>query len=776
MLQRNIEHQHAPWESHLPLRMDANVRRNAEAEALSSIFRAMKRNLRLIVATTIAGTLIAVAVVTTITPKYQATAELLVDPRQTQLLKDRELFGAHGTGTESSVIESEAELLQSAGLMRQVAEKLNLAQDDEFGQQGLVGRLKAFVLSPLRKLLGREDGGDSLTGVVAALAAAVEAKRRNLTYVIELSVWSRDAAKSAHLANKIAESYIAQQIATKRETAQQITKQLNQRVDELRERVNASENAYEKYKAETGLFDPGGENLSDRQIEKLNEQLVQARAEAAQARAKYEQLRQITPDRLQTAAATSDVLQSGVVSNLRGQYADVAKNAAELTTRYGPQHPQVQIARAQLRDLSAQITGEIGRIVASAQSEYEIAKSRQSSLETSLNELKEHGAEFNHAAIRLHELEREAQANRELFQAVLGRAKETSAQLDMQLPNARVVSAASVPAKPAYPNRTLLIGLAFFGSLGLGIAAALARTALAPGIRDTEDVKSLFGLYPLASIPRVGAQTKPPITVGRLGLGEMRLLGHKPDAEPINAGSTPETPESKAPLGLSAMDQPDSLFAENMRALCLSLKHAARDANMRVILVTSALPGEGKSTVALNLARTTAAAGDRVLLIDGDLRRPSIAAAFGSGEAPGLADVLIGRCNVRSAVRRDPRSGLYVIAGRSSVSGNEALSLLSSNAMGQLIAMTRNAFDHVVIDASPLLPIADTRRFIEYADGVLMVVAFEETPREAITSALRSAPNLEDRLLGVVINKSDDELGRYYDKRAYAVNVQEAFS
>lgn len=767
MLQRNIEHQ-----TRLPVRQDWNPRRDAEAEVLSSIFRSVKRNFRLIVAATAIGTMLGGAVVLTITPKYRATVELLVDPRQTQLLKDRELFGARGTGTENSVIESEAELLHSAGLMQQVVEKHNLVQDDEFGRQGLIGRLKAFVLSPIQKLLGREDGGDSLTGVVTALAAAVEAKRRNLTYVIELSVWSKDAGKAASLANKIAESYIAQQIAAKRETAEQITKQLNRRVDELRERVTASENAYEKYKAETGLFDPGGENLSDRQIEKLNEHLVQARAEAAQASAKYEQLKQITPDKLQTAAASPDVLQSGVVSNLRGQYADVAKNAAELTTRYGPQHPQVQIVRAQLHNLSGQITEEIGRIVASAKSEFEIAKSRQASLEESLNELKERGAKFNQAEIRLHELEREAQANRELFQAVLSRAKETSAQLDMQLPNSRIISAASVPTKPAYPSRVLMIGLAFFGSLGIGIAAALARTALAKGIRDTEDVRSLFGLYPLASIPRIeDERAKPTLSMGRFALGDMRQLGEMLGANVKNSDASREAPELAARLGPVTLDRPDSLFAENMRALCLSLKQAAREADMRVVLVTSALPGEGKSTVALNLARTAAAAGDRVLLIDGDLRRPALASALKIGEPVGLNDVLTGRSNVRSALRRDPRSGLFLIAGRSSLSGSEALSLLSSSAMAQLISMARNAFDHIVIDASPLLPIADTRRFIEYADGVIMVVAFEETPREAITAALRITPGLEDRLMGVVVNKSVDELDRYYGERTKTVDV-----
>jgi len=774
MLQRNIDRPRMVLGTRVPPRIETRAGHDTESEAISSLLRSVRRNIRVVVATTVIGTTIAAAVVFTITPQYKASVELLVDPRRTQLLKDREVV--NGPGTDNGVIESEAEMLQSPALMRLVAERLDLQHDDEFGSPGLIGRIKALILWPVRNLLGIGGGGNPLAGVAGALAAAVDAKRRNLTYVIELTVWSRDAAKSARLANTIADLYIAAQIAAKRDTAKQITQWLNQRVDELRERVTASENAYEKYKAESGLFDSGGENLSDRQIQQLSEQLVQARAQAAQAQAKYEQLKQITPDKLQVAAASPDVLQSGVVSNLRGQYADTAKYAAELTTRYGPQHPKVQIAQSQLENLSAQITEEISRIVGSAKSEYEMAKSRQESLEASLNDLKQRAGEFNQAAIRLHELEREAQANRDLFQAFLSRAKETSAQLDMQLPDSRVVSAATAPTKPHYPSRTPLIGIAFFGSLGLGIGMALARAALAKGVRDAEDIKTLFGLYPLASIPLVEPpRGRPAIMSGALALRDLRLLRKTPQVEPNDAGTSP-TPALVTRLADIVVDRPDSPFAENVRSLCLMLKRAAREADSRVVLVTSALAGEGKSTVALNLARATAASGDRVLLIDGDLRRPSLAQALGIAESWGLTDILTGRSNLRGSVRRDLRTGLYVIAGQAGVSGNKALTLLSSSGMARLISMAREAFDHVVIDASPVLPIADTRRLVDCVDGVIMVVALEETPREAIAAALRNTPGLEERLLGVVLNKSIDDLDRYYYERTATPDIRGACS
>jgi polysaccharide biosynthesis transport protein len=754
MLQRNIDR--PP-----PQMMNAGTGLNSE-EAMSSLLRSISRNVRLIVVTALIGTTIAVTAVFLIRPQYKATVELLVDPRRTQLLKDREIVD--GPGTENGVVESEAEMLTSPALLRRVAAKLDLVNDHEFNSVSLIGRIKALIPG------AGKGGSDALAGVVAGLTKAVDAQRRGLTYVIELTVWSRDAAKAARLANTMAELYIADQVAAKRERAQQITNWLNDRVDELRKRVTASENAYEKYKAESGLFDPGGENLSDRQVEHLNEQLVQARAKAAEAQAKYEQLKQITPEKLKVAAANQDVLQSGVVSNLRGQYADAGKNAAEMQTRYGPQHPRVQIARAQLKDLSAQITEEISRIVASAKNEYEMAKSREDSLETSLNDLKQRAGEFNQAGVHLHELEREAQANRDLFQTFLSRAKETSAQLDMQLADTRIVSASSVPTKPAYPSRAPLIGLAFFGSLGLGIGVALARAALSKEVRGAEDIASVFGVYPLASLPLVKPRRRMlAITNQGRTLADMNFLRKTPASRDYQTVSL-EHSGSGARFADIVLDQPDSPFAEGIRSLSLAVRRASSEGDARVALVTSALPGEGKSTVALNLARATAASGDRVLLIDADLRRPSLAAALGFGECRGLADILTGRSHPRESVCCDSRTGMYVIAGHAGLSGDHALALLSSGGMARLISMARDSFDHVVIDASPMLPIADTRRLVDYVDGVVMVVASEETPRQAISAALRDTPALEERLLGVVLNKAADDPHRHYYARSYTRN------
>lgn len=764
MLQRSIELRNA-----LPAASygDSRRPREAETDAIVDILRCLKRNARLIAAIALSGAAISIVAVLSITPQYQATTAVLVDPRQTKILQDAEVVGR--PGTDNGAIESEVELIQSDALVRKVAEKLNLANDDEFGSSGgIFSVIKSVVLLPIRLFSSGASSGDPLAPVIDKLQKATSAKRRGLTYVIELNAWSRDADKSAEIANTFVDLYLAEQIAAKSEATTRASRWLNERVDEMRGRVSASEKALETYKAEAGLFDGGaGENLSNRQVGQLNDQLIDARAKAASAQAKYEQLKQITPERLRTAAASPDVLQSSVVSNLRGQYADAARQQAEREARYGPQHPIVTTGRAQVVDLERQISAEINRIVTSAKTEFEMAKARQESMEASLDELKGKASQLNQAGVRLRELEREVQANRDLFQSFLARAKQTS-ELSLQVADSRVVSAARVPTNTSYPKKGLIIGLGLFGSLGLGMALALGRDAFGRGFRRSADLEREIGLQPLASIPRVTL---------RSSARSLMLPGRKLRQGETGGRSLPNNSGGDAfdqLLSDFALNEPDSAFSESIRTLYLSLKQQGLQRRMGVVLVTSALPGEGKSTVALNLARTAAQTGEDVLLIDGDLRRPSLAHAMHLGGENGLTDFLAGRSDLAAVVQHEARTNLYTIAGQSGVTGAQSISMLSSRRMTQLVDHARDVFDLVVIDASPLLPVADARILLERADAVIMVVASEKTSRDAVSAVFRENPELTEKVAGVVLNGVVDDFERYYSEPRR--NVAEAGS
>jgi polysaccharide biosynthesis transport protein len=736
----------------------------AEREALSAIVLSLRRNVRLIALITLIGSVSVAAVVTfLLTPQYKAVTTVLVDSRKTQVLKDGGVIG--GPGTESAAIESEAEAIKSPTTLRKVAEDLHLDQDPEFiGSRGVVGWAKWMLISPFTSFFGSQHdaaSADPLATATEALQKKVQASRLNLTYVIELSVWSKSSEKAANLANKIAEVYLAEQIEAKNATTRQATRWLNEEVDNMRTRLVASENAYEAYKADAGLFSPGGENLSDRQIGQLNEQLVMARAQAAEAEAKYEQLKQINADKLTSAAASPDVLQSAVLSNLRNQYADVARKRAELMTRYGARHPQVISVNAELNNLTHQIRDELERIVASARTEFEMAKSRQASLNASLEELKVSATAINQKTVKLRELEREVQANKGLFEALLARAKETSAQLTLQLPDARVLSVATVPLAPGYPRKSLMIGLGFFASLSAGLFAALLRGVFTEGFRRASDLQTAFGLHPLATIPLVeGKWTRPLRGVEALSQRSAypKLARLVPD---------PSAPDAQ-PLTDYVLKEPDSAFTESIHALHFALRQAAAERRMSVILITSALPGEGKSTVAANLGRAAAIYGERVLLIDADLRRPSLSADLGLPPSPGLVGLVRDGCEMHEVIQQDHASALHVMAGITRLSGTEALTLLASRELGEKLKTLRGLYDLILIDTSPLLPVTDPRLLVNLVDGIAFVVASEQTTRGAVRTALQETPGLEAKILGAVMNRVVDDFSRDYPEyRSY---------
>ena len=669
----------------------------AEREALSAIIGNLRRNLRLIGATTLIGAfLVTVLVTLVLTPQYMATSTLLVDSRKTQILKDQEVIGR--PGTESSAIESEAEMVASPSILRRVAADLHLDQDEEFSNApaGLFGWLKWLLVAPIKLVLGGSEGAattDPFDRVVEILQDRVHAKRRNLTYVIELSAWSRSGVRAADLANAVAEAYLKDQVGEKNEATRKATGWLTGELEQLRTRLKASEDAYEKYKAEAGLFDTNGQNLADRNISQLNEQLLMARAQEAEAEAKYGQLKEVNADKLRSAAASPDILQSAVLTNLRNQYADVARKRAELTTRYGPRHPQVISVQAELSNLTKQIQEELNRIVSSAHTELQMAKSRQASLAASLEELKAGASEYNLKAVKLRELEREAQANRTLFEAFLSRAKETAAQLNMQMPDLRILAAAVPPRLPGFPRKSLMIGLGVFGSLGLGIFLALIRGMMSESIRSASELQTAFGLRPLATIPLVEPQAHR--AVRRTDLAAPRAIPTK------LAQLVPDDGAAEARrLGELVVKEPNSPFSESIHSLRLALRQAANERQMSVILVTSALPGEGKSTIAANLARAAAMYGERVLLIDGDLRRPSVAAMFGLPPSPGLVSLVKGRCGLKDAIHRDQNPDLHLIAGVNRVTGSDALTLLASREFERLLGDLRANYDLILIDSS----------------------------------------------------------------------------
>lgn len=722
----------------------------------------VRRNLRLIFALTMIGTVLAYIVVTfAIAPQYRAVASILLETRKTQLLKDQEVLSS--PGTDKTAIESEAELMKSPPILYRVAKELALSQYSEF-QSGrpLPSRPKATI--------GGSDGAQpdpssdkneaEIRAAAAILGTKINAQRRKQTYVLELEVWSRAPERAAAIANKTAEAYLDFQIDMKNGATIQATHWLKDESERLRKRLIESEKAYEAYKAEAGLFSAGGENLTDQQIAQLNEQLVKARTEAGEAAAKYRQLQQIDGKNLKTAAASSDFLESPVLTGLRNRSAEAAGKRAQLLTRYGKRHPQVVTVEAELSTISQQIRKEVERMVSSAKTEYEMAQSREASLLANMETLKKTATQSNQKTVRLRELEREVQANRTLFDAFLTRAKETTAQLSIQMPDARIIALADPPTGAAYPKKAMIVGLGTFGGLTLGIALALIPALLSAGFKHIGELQSAIGLPALASIPLAQAKAQGPIAQA-----QSMIANSSPKLSWLMSNSNMSEQRRIANL---VVNQPHSPISESIHALRFALRQEAAERGSISIVITSALPGEGKSTITANLARACALSGDRVLLIDADLRKPTIAAKLGIKPTPGLKGVLMGECDLNEAIKRDRQTNLHVMAGGDHLNGAEALGLLASDNLRQLLNYLGRAYELILIDSSPLLAVTDPRCLINHADGVALVVASEMTSRTAIKTALMESALPRHKLLGVVMNRVVDDFLRNYSQYSSA--------
>ena len=708
------------------------------------------------IGTLVACVLIGVAAaLVLIPPRYSATAVVLVDPRQQRVTASESVLS--GIGSDAAAVESQVDLITSSALIKRVVERLGLADDPEFNSMSAVQRLAAGVLS----VFGVDPAGDRETQsnwILRRVQDRLDVRRRGLTYVIEVTFTSVVPAKAARIANAIAETYQDDQRAAKFDATIKASDWLKDRIVEMRTHVRDSENAVASYRAENNLIDTAeGIKLVQRQIETLNQQLILARASGAEARARLDRVQQITAQSGNTAGL-NEALQSPVIANLRSQYAEVARSEAELSAALGGQHPSLVRVRAQLADLRRQIDSEIGRILAGVRNEFEVAKSREASLEADLTRFKEQAARYDQADVRLRELQREAQANRALFDQFLVRSKETTEQQTLQIPDARIVAPALAPVRPNRPGTALLLAVAVAVSLVLGMGLALVLEHLDRTYRTIAEVERDLSLPCLGIVPLVEAGR----TAGGRAIGILATLVRR-------AGPRFQAARS---LARAVLDDPSSPFAEGLHSVRLRLRAAHRRDSGEVLAVVSAMPGEGKSVIAANLAHASAKAGARTLLIDGDLRHASLSAAYPGAKA-GLVDVLNGGIGVKAAVLQDPRSGLSILAGGARHDTVNALAEADDERLSTILQQCRQLFDLVIIDSPAILPVAESRRLLDCADRAVLVIEWRRTARDTVFEALNSVGPGADKIAGVVLNKVDVSKYRLYDYGRYGLYTAE---
>lgn len=663
---------------------------------------------------------IAVIVMYQITPVYTSSTLIMVGQRENKVLDAESVFT--GLQSDTSTIENQIQVLKSWTLAEKVVLKLNLTRDSEFNtalaKRSVYNVMSWFSSSAPPVKIDVPKGAENLSvkpGVLKSFVSKLSVTPQGRSSVIKVTFESSNREKAARIANAIAEQYTLDQLDTKFDATKRTTDWLDGRLKQLAEKVRRSENAVEQYKADHGLTDgKGGNSLANEQLSELNSQIVTARSRLAENEAKHRQVNSLFKQGGDVDSIAA-VINSPVIGALRTQQAELVRKEAEFSTKYGARHPQMVALEDEKKNLGQKIEDEVKRIIRNLANEASIARTSLKSLEESLAEIQGTANSQGQASVKLRELEREAQSNRNLYESFQSKFKASEDKNQIQTPDARVIQKASVPNEPSFPNRTMLMGASFIGSTILGLLIAFALEKMDNGFRTGAEVEKALRLANLTVVPM---------------LPRVKRIADR------------------------IVEKPLSAFTESIRSLYAALQLSNVDQPPKVIVVTSSVPGEGKTSIAVSLGRLAAKSGQRVLLIDGDLRHPSVNGHFSPRAAEaGLVEVLAGRRDLANVILRDPLSPLEFVPV--AVPPPNPADLLASQSLRRLIDVLRRYYDLVIIDAAPVLPVSDTRLLARLADKMVYVVRWDSTPREAVAGGIKLLRDAHADIAGIALNQAD---------------------
>lgn len=732
---------------------------------LRDLVKVIRRRRSIIIGTVAVTTLASAFLAYYMTPQYTAFSAISIEPRTTRILNTQALI--EQVPQNNTTIETEVKLLGSRSFAHYAIEALGLLDDPDFNPvlrarneaaiaaQAPKQGFEAFVADyaePVAAWVSNswlvatglaqstmETGGPdpfvqqtALEGAIDTLLEGLAVNQSGESYVIGIAYTSPDPQKAAVVANEVARLYVENRLDDKRSANSRAADWLNARANQLREALLTSESAIAAYRAEHELMiDSRGVMLDDETLAALNRELIIARAERTQRSAKLSQVRKL---RGQAGGVDSimEVIGSPVIGNLRRLEADLIRQEAQMAQEYGANHPTLIQSRAERRDIAGKIDVEIQNVLRALENELAVAASREAALVEHLDQAKRNIGQNRAAQVHLRELERESEANRLLYTTVLNRYKELNEQEDLAEAGARVISSATAPQRPSFPQPKLMIAVGFTGSLMLGMLFAIAAEGLESGLRSGRQVEQVLGVPHLGLVPMLRG-----------------LKGEKPHQY--------------------LMKKPRSAYAEAVRAVQVGLHFSNPERPPQVVLVTSSLPGEGKTTLALSLATTAARSGHKSIVVDLDLRHPSVRRELGQAiSGPGLVEAVNGENALEDVVYCDEAvPNLHAITISRSTSN--PTDLLASPKLQALLTQLRARYNYIILDAPPLLGLADTRIAARLADAVLFVVRWGKTNDEVAVNGIDSLLESRTAVAGAVLTQVDV---RNHTKRAYGDAMQ----
>ncbi len=738
---------------HDPLTMSDYEKSGLTAEfiEIDVVLAVIRRQWRVVLAAIAVAGAIGLAFAATAVPIYSATATLLIDRNNSQIVEQLSTIG--GVVEDEASILSQVEVLQSETIGLAVVDSLKLTENQEF--RATRASLLSSIFSTIRSLVNVSqwfsptkkesviDDGTLKRSLSDRLLNDLSVKRIGRTYALELTYNSTSPILAAQIVNAVASAYLLDKLNSKYEATRRASDWLSDRIAELRQRALDTDLAVQKFRAEHNLITTGNNGLlSDQQLAESNSALILAQSETARARARVQRIDHIlaTDD---VDAVVTDILDSSVANDLRKKYLESSKIEAEITRRLGSNHIQAVRLRNEMQEYRRLMFQEISRIAQSYKSDLEVSEAREKSLAESVAKATDISNSAGETQVQLRELQREAETYKNMYQTFLQRYQEAMQQQSFPVTEARVISKAMPSYIPSKPNKPIILALFMIMGAAAGGGIAMFREFRDRFFRTGDQVRDVLGLEFLGNTPLIPNQ----LTT------EVPENGHPGLTRPTS-------------VARYAVDHPLSSFAETLRStrLAIDLGIPAKS-GARIVGVVSSLPSEGKSTISINLAQLLAGQGARVLLLDADIRNPGATRAMARHASEGLLEVLLEGRNLQDVLLRDEKTRLAFLPTVVKQRVPHSSELLTSAQMHKLLAEASNAFDYIIVDLPPLGPVVDARAMAGRIDGFIFVTEWGKTARRAVRNTVENEVHIRKKCLGVILNKVDTEKLKLY--RAY---------
>ena len=693
--------------------------------------------------------MVAALAVLVVTPIYRAAATLLIEQKAAKVVSIEQVYGLDGMGNE--YLQTQFELLKSRALAERVVRQLNLTTHPEFDPRQqpeplidlswLRSALNFHKVVPVTLPGDLEDEAalseaEIFDEVVKQFMEVTSVSQQGKSQLVTISVEMADPRTAALAANALANGFIESQLEATMEMSATATNWMNSRLGELRAKLKEAEDRLQSFREAENLVDIDGvSTIVAGELSLTADRMIDARRQRAEAESQYRQVQAMRSGGWERLATIPAVLGHPLIQQFKADEAKAKAKVEELSRRYGARHPAMEGARSELNAASASLRGQVEQIVAGIERNYQLAVANENSLRSSFNANKAQIQQISAKEFRLRELQREVEANRALYDTFMTRLKETSATADLDTANARIVDPAVVPSEPVKPKKTLIVLIAGLLALFAGVGLTLLLDALNNTFKSTEEIEGKLNIPVLGILP---------------------LLKKKERSE-------------IAHMFQEGQNKP---FCEAIRTIRTGVVLSAMDNAHKVIVITSSIPDEGKSTVSANLAFALGQV-EKVLLIDADLRRPTLAKNFDFPVGtPGLANLIANTAKLEDCLREV--NGISMLCA-GTVPPNP-LELLSSQRFAKAIEYLKSKYDRIIIDSPPTQAVSDAMVLSTFANALIYVIKSDSTAIPLVEKGVGQLLQNNAPVTGIVLNQVDVKkaqkygysYGGYYDYYGYS--------